>query len=99
MSKKNLCTAPDPMRFKEQLDKVKTGKILFPAEGEGRDAVYAAFQGWEVVAFDISNKGREKALNLAREKQVSVHDEVSGVLEVQSDGKFDAMGCVVPISQ
>ncbi|WP_281777702.1 class I SAM-dependent methyltransferase [Croceibacter atlanticus] len=78
--------------FKVQLDKLDVGKILLPAEGEGRNAVYAASQGWEVVAFDISEKGKEKALNLAKEKQVSVHYEISGVLEFQSDVKFDAVG-------
>jgi len=29
------------------------GKVLFPAEGEGRNAVHAAMLGWEVHAFDI----------------------------------------------
>ena len=46
--------------FKEQLDKLETGTLLLPAEGEGRNAVYAATQGWEVSAFDISEQGREK---------------------------------------
>ncbi len=78
--------------FKVQLDKLDVGKILLPAEGEGRNAAYAASQGWEVVAFDISEKGKEKALALATEKQVSIHYEISGVLEFQSDLKFDAIG-------
>ncbi|MDT0556179.1 class I SAM-dependent methyltransferase [Patiriisocius hiemis] len=78
--------------FKEQIDKLKPGSILMPAEGEGRNAVYAASQGWDVVAFDISEKGKEKASGLAKEKQVFVHYEISGVLEFQSDVKFDAIG-------
>lgn len=78
--------------FKLQLDKLDAGKILLPAEGEGRNAVYAASQGWDVVAFDISAKGKEKALGLAKERQVSVHYEISGALEFQSDVKFDAIG-------
>lgn len=78
--------------FKQELDKFKPGKILLPAEGEGRNAVYAASQGWEVVAFDISEKGKEKALSLATEKQASIHYEISGVLEFQSDVKFDVIG-------
>jgi len=48
------------------------GKILFPAEGEGRNAVYAALLGWEVEAFDQSEKGREKALRLASRKNVQI---------------------------
>lgn len=78
--------------FKAQLDNLEAGKILLPAEGEGRNAVYAASQGWEVIALDISKKGKEKALDLAKEKQVSIHYEISGVLEFQSDVKFDAIG-------
>lgn len=78
--------------FKAQLDKLDVGKLLLPAEGEGRNAVYAASQGWEVVAFDISAKGKEKALGLSKERQVSVHYEISGVLEFHSDVKFDAIG-------
>jgi hypothetical protein len=32
--------------LKEQLIKIPAGTILFPAEGEGRNAIYAATQGW-----------------------------------------------------
>jgi hypothetical protein len=48
--------------LKEQLTKLDAGKILFPAEGEGRNAVFAAKEGWTVSAFDISNEGLRKAL-------------------------------------
>ncbi|MBX0331880.1 hypothetical protein K3G39_01370 [Pontibacter sp. HSC-14F20] len=40
--------------FKEQLQGLAPGKILLPAAGEGRNAVYAASQGWDVLAFDYS---------------------------------------------
>jgi SAM-dependent methyltransferase len=78
--------------FKQQLDKLQPGNILLPAEGEGRNVVYAASQGWEVNAFDISIKGKEKALQLAKMKSVDITYEVSGVLEFQSDEKFDVIG-------
>ena len=35
--------------LKEQLEKLKIGKILFPAEGEGRNAVFAAKLGWVIT--------------------------------------------------
>ena len=57
-------TAPNNY-LKEQLEKLKTGSILFPAEGEGRNAVFAAKLGWKVSAFDISAEGKNKALKLA----------------------------------
>jgi hypothetical protein len=54
--------------FREELEKMPVGKILLPAEGEGRNAVFAALQGWEVFAFDNSEEGMKKALLLASEK-------------------------------
>ena len=36
--------------FKSELIKLIPGKALFPAEGEGRNAVFAAKSGWEVTA-------------------------------------------------
>ncbi len=39
--------------FKYAVDKyIPSGKILLPAEGEGRNAVYAAQKDIEAVAFD-----------------------------------------------
>ncbi|WP_020604617.1 class I SAM-dependent methyltransferase [Spirosoma spitsbergense] len=62
--------------LKEQLQKLTAGTILFPAEGEGRNAVFAAKLGWKVSAFDISTKGRDKALQLAWENNVSIDYQV-----------------------
>jgi SAM-dependent methyltransferase len=58
--------------FKQELQKLKPGKLLLPAEGEGRNAVFAAKLGWEVVAFDYSQNGRDKAFDLAKRNQVSI---------------------------
>lgn len=58
--------------YKEQLEKLTPGKILFPAEGEGRNAVYAAQKGWKVTAFDPSSEGRKKALLLAKKNKVQI---------------------------
>jgi len=58
--------------LKEQLEKLPTGKILFPAEGEGRNAVFAAKLGWIVSAFDISSEGKKKALRLAETNKIKI---------------------------
>lgn len=58
--------------FKDFIDSHDPGKLLLPAEGEGRHALYAASKGWEVVAFDFSNVARRKALDLALRSSVSV---------------------------
>ena len=57
--------------FKDQLDKLKPGKILMVGEGEGRNAVYAAKLGWQVDAIDSSNVAKEKAAKLAELNKVN----------------------------
>lgn len=53
-SKEEFAYGEEPNQYlKEQLEKLDVGKILFPAEGEGRNGVYAAKLGWNVFAFDI----------------------------------------------
>jgi SAM-dependent methyltransferase len=48
------------------------GNALFLAEGEGRNAVYAALLGHHVLAVDSSAVGRRKALDLARRRGVAL---------------------------
>lgn len=62
--------------FKEQLDQLTPGRILLPADGEGRNAVYAASRGWDVYAFDQSEAGQQKALALAAKQGVNIHYDV-----------------------
>jgi 2-polyprenyl-3-methyl-5-hydroxy-6-metoxy-1,4-benzoquinol methylase len=62
--------------LKEQLEKLPVGTILFPAEGEGRNAVFAAKLGWTVSAFDISVEGKKKALRLAEANHVMIDYQV-----------------------
>lgn len=62
--------------LKKQLQKLNLGTILFPAEGEGRNAVYAAQLGWNVSAFDTSKEGKKKALQLAEKKDVTIDYKV-----------------------
>jgi len=58
--------------FAEQLGRLKSGSIVLPCEGEGRNAVYAAALGWQVNAFDSSEAGKVKALQLAEKKSVVI---------------------------
>ena len=78
--------------IKQQLIRLPLGKALFPAEGEGRNAVFAAGLGWQVYAFDMSEAGREKALALAKRKNVSIDYTVSNLEEITYSPKsFDAL--------
>jgi len=81
--------------LKEQLEKLPAGKILFPAEGEGRNAVFAATLGWTVAAFDISDEGKNKALQLAAKNNVAINYQV-GELETLNyqPEQFDAIALI-----
>lgn len=78
--------------LKTQLSKMTCGNILFPCEGEGRNAVYAAQLGWDVYAFDQSEEGKNKAMHLAQTKQVSIDYLVSDVEQIPYENEtFDAL--------
>ena len=78
--------------FKTQLDKLKTGKILLPCEGEGRNAVYAAIKGWQVDAFDTSIEGKKKALNLAEKSGLSIRYDILSAVDYKPEPIYDAVG-------
>lgn len=63
--------------LKEKLKNLTPGKMLFPADGEGRNSVYAAQLGWATTSFDGSSEGKQKAKKLAAEHNVSIDYEVS----------------------
>jgi SAM-dependent methyltransferase len=63
--------------YKAELNLVHKGKLLFAAEGEGRNAVYAAQQGFEVYALDNSIEAKNKAEKLATENNVKIDYMVS----------------------
>ena len=76
-SKDEFAYGEQPNNYiKNQLEKLPVGTILFPAEGEGRNAVYAAKLGWIVSAFDISVEGQNKALRLAETNNVKIDYQV-----------------------
>lgn len=61
--------------FKKQIQLLAAGRMLVPAAGEGRDAVFAAQLGWETHAFDSSDSAQGKANKLAGERSVNLHYE------------------------
>lgn len=52
---------------------IPSGPVLCLADGEGRNSVWLAAQGYNVTAVDLSSKGVEKTLRLAAENDVSVN--------------------------
>ena len=59
--------------FKSVIDRLNPGILLLPAEGEGRNAVYAAKSGWKVDAFDISDTAKKHAEELADKNRVKIN--------------------------
>lgn len=67
-------------------------KVLFPAEGEGRNAAFAAQNGFEVYAFDYSESAKNKALVFAEKNNVKINYSVFDVLQCNyQENSFDAL--------
>lgn len=84
----------EPNNFlKEELQKLPVGNILFLAEGEGRNGVFAAAQGWAVDAVDFSESGKRKAEKLAAEKHTKINYTVNDLMQYNPlKNYYDAVG-------
>jgi SAM-dependent methyltransferase len=86
----------EPNRFfKEQLEQLQPGKILLPADGEGRNGVFAAKLGWQVTSVDLSAEGKLKAFALAAANEATL-DYIVGDLERLpfEPASFDVIGLI-----
>lgn len=86
---------PNPF-FQTTIHKHKPGRILLPADGEGRNGVYAAISGWHVDAFDFSIEGKKKALHLALQPQAKIAYRVADFAKPNLTGKYDAIALIHP---
>jgi tellurite methyltransferase len=67
----------EPVPFlKQNVHLLPKGKALDIAIGEGRNGVFLATQGFEVVGLDISEKGLAKAHQLAKQNGVKIETRV-----------------------
>jgi 2-polyprenyl-3-methyl-5-hydroxy-6-metoxy-1,4-benzoquinol methylase len=94
--KEEFAYGEEPNQFlKEQLISLELGTILFPAEGEGRNAVFAAELGWNVSAFDLSSEGQRKANLLAQKKGVEIDYILDPIADLPyTEEQFDAMALI-----
>ena len=68
----------EPVEFLEKhVDGFRTGAALCLAAGEGRNAVFLAAKGFDVLAVDASAKGLDKARSLAEERGVEIRTQVA----------------------
>ena len=78
--------------FADKIPSISVSKILFPCEGEGRNAVYAAQLGCEVHAFDLSESAKKKAETLVQKYKVNIDYVVSEVEKIDYPTEsFDAL--------
>jgi ubiquinone/menaquinone biosynthesis C-methylase UbiE len=81
--------------LKTELEKLPIGRILFPADGEGRNSVFAATKEWEVSAFDISEEGKKKAIQLTEKNKVKIEYQVGELNDLDYKPKqFDAVALI-----
>lgn len=78
--------------FKQELDLLQPASILLPAEGEGRNALYALQKGWQVHCFDYSEYAKDKALDLIHPSGFDLDYQVCDVLEYRTEKQFDVLG-------
>jgi 2-polyprenyl-3-methyl-5-hydroxy-6-metoxy-1,4-benzoquinol methylase len=81
--------------FRQQLHTLAPGRLLLPGEGAGRNAVYAAKQGWTVDAFDFSEQAMKKALYLAANSEVEINYTTATYEEFNYPrSTYDAIGLI-----
>ena len=79
-------TAPNDF-LREQVGHLPQGRVLCLAEGEGRNAVFLAEQGFQVTAVDQSSVGLAKATRLAAERGVEIDTLVADLGDFQIEPK------------
>lgn len=77
--------------FANELAKIPIAGLLLPGDGEGRNAVHALKTGWNVIAFDQSAKGRDKAIALAEENDLELDFSVADAREFQCPVLVDVL--------
>ena len=77
-----------------QLKTLDSGSLLLPGEGEGRNALWAAKNGWDVTAFDTSRVAQQKAITLFKQHNVNVSYLIGDIESLTIDKQFNAIGMV-----
>ncbi len=81
--------------LKDKLVEIPAGKILFAAEGEGRNAVFAAQNGWSVSAFDLSVVAKHKADTLAQKAGLEIDYHVGDIAQLDYESEsFDVLALI-----
>jgi len=82
--------------FLVQNAKLLTSPVLSLAEGEGRNAVFLASRGLDVLGVDASDVGLAKAQKLAASKGLAIRTEVADLASYEPQENY--FGSVISIS-
>jgi SAM-dependent methyltransferase len=78
--------------LRQEAHRIPEGQVLCLGEGEGRNSVFLAEMGYEVVGVDRSQVGLDKAQALARERGVFVETVVSGIEDFDlTEGEWEGI--------
>lgn len=85
-------TAPNAF-LSQQAQRLSAGsRVLVPGDGEGRNSVWLAQQGHQVLAMDASIVGLDKARTLAAGRGVAIETVLADLADWQpEEGAFDAV--------
>lgn len=83
----------DPNEFLlQEAHRLPPGRILCLGEGEGRNAVHLADQGYEVVGVDRSQVGMDKAQALAADRGVFIETVVCSIEDFElNEGEWEGI--------
>ena len=83
----------EPNAFlKNSAKMIPPGKVLCLADGEGRNGVYLAQQGFSVTSLDASSVGLNKAIKLAAKRSVEIETVVADLADYSiQDNSWDAI--------
>ncbi len=79
--------------FKNKLDSLKPSNIFLPGDGEGRNGVYAAEQGWNVTSADFSKVAIDKAKEFATQRNVDINFQFVNLITLEiPKNRYDVVG-------
>ena len=78
--------------FQSKLDTLTTGNIYLPGDGEGRNGVYAAKNGWNVTSVDFSKIALDRAKEFAAHRDVNLDFQfINLITEELPQNKYDVV--------
>ena len=79
--------------FQSKLDTLKPSNVFLPGDGEGRNGVYAAENGWNVTSADFSEIAINRAKKFAVTRNVDINFKfINLITEEIPKNKYDVIG-------